>query len=194
MRRASYRAAVVSFPAERWADAYLNAAGADAGAGLLILKSFALAVQNKPYTISGKASAVQAVHFIDSACARLNAGTKTQGILAAEAMLSFLIARGNFSFLKKFIAAIEKGAHQRDGVLEVSLETAEEAEAQFFDELKKTLQAKSGASSIILNTAVKPELLGGFRLIIGSQRQDFSLRGSLVQLEKQLGGGIKHEL
>jgi F-type H+-transporting ATPase subunit delta len=177
------------FPAGRWAEAFLNAAGDDVENGLAVLSRFESGVKTLPADtaarISGLAAAEEAAAFIEKALLAAD-GEKSAGGEAARAIVFFLVQRGRLKEIGKFNEAARHLADERAKIVNVLLEAAQAPEAAFLDSIEKALKEQSGASSVVIQVLVTPALLGGYRLTVGSEMRDFSLAGKLKQLETML--------
>jgi F-type H+-transporting ATPase subunit delta len=65
------------------------------------------------------------------------------------------------------------------------VESAVKLDDKQLKELSALLKKKIG-SEVTLTNQVKPEILGGLRVTLGSRRIDVSLLGKLAQVKKQL--------
>lgn len=65
------------------------------------------------------------------------------------------------------------------------VESAVKLDDKQLKELGALLKKKIG-SEVTLTNQVKPEILGGLRVTLGSRRIDVSLLGKLAQVKKQL--------
>jgi F0F1-type ATP synthase delta subunit len=178
------------FPAGRWAEAFLNAAGDDVENGLAVLSRFESGVKTLPADtaarISGLAAAEEAAAFIEKALLAADGGEKSAGGEAARAIVFFLVQRGHLKELGKLNEAVRRLADERAKIVNVLLEAAQSPDAAFLDSIEKALKEQSGASGVVLQVLVTPALLGGYRLTVGSEMRDFSLAGKLKQLETML--------
>ncbi|MDR2481969.1 MAG: F0F1 ATP synthase subunit delta [Spirochaetaceae bacterium] len=180
----------MKFLPARWANAFLIAAGGSSEAGIVVLKSFAAAITGKQKYISGKTEAQNALNFLDKALSAVSFSEEdNQGIRSAKVILFFLISRGRLIFLENVIAAIEHEVHIRSRIIEARIDSAVNPDPEFLEKLEKTIKTKSGADGVNFLINEMPELLGGYRITIGSERQDFSLLRRLHQLETKLSGG-----
>jgi F-type H+-transporting ATPase subunit delta len=75
------------------------------------------------------------------------------------------------------LAALVESAFPLDG----------QGDPEFLESLKDALRQKTGAKDIKLTNKVNPELLGGYRLRIGSDLLDLSVQGQLRQMARCLG-------
>jgi F-type H+-transporting ATPase subunit delta len=103
--------------------------------------------------------------------------------------LALLIGKGLFSRIDAVMGEIQNIAASARGVLPVYAESAfpmeEEEKRDFIEGIKKG----TGAAEIRLEVRVNPELLGGYRLRIGSGAIDASIRGQLQKMAAALAAG-----
>jgi F0F1-type ATP synthase delta subunit len=175
----------LSFPAERWAEAFIAAAADDYTAGFELLRALAAVPIHR--RLSGLTNAKALTKRLNEVCAK-NEIKKTQGINAACAVIALLIARGQLKYFAEFVRAAEKMIEQRLKIIEVFLEAAAEPEPDFLDSLKEAIKTKRNARDVRFLISIKPELIGGYRFTIGSERWDTSLRGMLAELKTYIGG------
>jgi F-type H+-transporting ATPase subunit delta len=166
------------FLAERWAEAFVNASETNAGEGLALLRAVFPLVRGIPGEVSGRAAAFRLEKMLRAA-----AGTgESPGMEAAIRLLVLLVKKGNLRFSEAVTGAIEKILDRQRGTLECVLEAAAPPEEDFQEDLKKALIKKTGATEVRVLPRINPELLGGFRLRLGDEVLDASLRGQLEQM------------
>lgn len=188
------------FLAERWAEAFVYAAGAFTGGadaagpeasiknareGLAFLRTVLPLIREIPGEVAGRTAAFRLEKILRAAAAE-SAVEKTPGLEAALRLTVLLIKKGGLRFGDEVTGAIEQIIDQRQGLLEGILESAGPPEENFLEELKKALIKKTGAREIRLLPRIRPELLGGFRLRLGDEVLDASLRGQLRQMAADL--------
>ncbi|MDR1412002.1 MAG: F0F1 ATP synthase subunit delta [Spirochaetaceae bacterium] len=191
------------FIPERWAEAFINASGAfvnasgalagtaaveSAAEGLAVLKAVLPLLRGIPGEVSGRAAALRLEGMLRAAAAQAAAG-ESPGTEAAIRLLVLLVKKDKLRFSGSLIGAIEKITGRQRGVLECVLESANPPEEAVQKELKQALKTKTGAKDIRLLPRVRPELLGGFRLRLGDEILDASLRGQLGQMAADLAAG-----
>jgi F-type H+-transporting ATPase subunit delta len=203
------------FLPERWAQAFIRAVAADAAAagspkapgddpaveGLAFIKILSPVIRSVKGDVSGTAAAAQLEGMVRAAFAA-SAGSRADGANAgtqaaagsvmprhldlALCLVLLLVKKNLFRHIDRVILAIEQELDTLGGILRVHLESAQPATADFLDDLKQTLMKKTGASGVRMDTAVEPELLAGYRLRIGSEGIDASLRALIKQLGTEL--------
>jgi len=81
------------------------------------------------------------------------------------------------------IGEIIKILDKKNGVIKVMAEYAFEPEKDFTSKLKESIKKQTGAASVELTGQVNTELLGGYRLKIGDETIDASVRRQLMKME-----------
>jgi F0F1-type ATP synthase delta subunit len=201
------------FHPDRWAQAFVNACNASAAcgesgvhdisgvhdtggaeAGLAALKALFAALNRLPAPVSGTFSARQLDGMIRRAIAEsgLSAGDRNGGLEMAVRFILLLVRKGFFKYGGKVIGEVETILNRERGILKVRVDAALPPESAFEEALKAALRRKTGAEEILTEIRVVPELLGGCRLLIGSEFWDASLRGQLQSMARDLGasGGL----
>jgi F-type H+-transporting ATPase subunit delta len=183
------------FLAERWAEAYVGASGVKAGAfpaggaaenageGLALFRAVLPLLREIPGEVSGSAAALRIEKMLRGAAAKAG---EPPGAEAAIRLLALLVKKGNLRFGEDLAGAVEKLLDRRRGTLECVLEAAAPPEENFQAELEKALIKKTGATGVRILPRINPELLGGFRLRLGDEVLDASLRGQLEQMAADL--------
>jgi len=111
---------------------------------------------------------------------------------AREITLRFfrlLVRKKRVRHLDSVLAEIKNILNKKRGVVTVSAEYAFPPEDEFESILSEAIKKRTGASSVVVNRCVKPELLGGYRLRIGDEIIDASIRGQLRKLETSMARG-----
>jgi F0F1-type ATP synthase delta subunit len=181
------------FPKARWAEAFLHftAAATDDGIGsdcreaLAFLAVIAQNITKMPGNISGLRCATEMDRLLGKAI-EAAAYQKSGGIEAARALVFLLIKRGEIHELGQIIEEITRLAETRASVLTVRLDAATQPERAFLESLVATLKTRTRAKDVHLQVKLMPELLGGCRLSIGSEMEDYSIAGELQQLTEKL--------
>jgi F-type H+-transporting ATPase subunit delta len=100
-------------------------------------------------------------------------------------MLRIAVRNGRLAALPYLSAALKKIIEQESGIVEVSLESAREAEANT-QKIIEAKMAKRLAKKIKLNNIVVPELLGGIRILWDNRLIDLSATGRLKTMRNLL--------
>jgi F-type H+-transporting ATPase subunit delta len=100
--------------------------------------------------------------------------------------LLLLVRRGLFGRMDGIIERIGMELDKLRGFLQAGLESPFPPEEGFRKDLEGKLAGKTGAKGVTLEVKIVPDLLGGYRLRIGSEVIDASLRALLKKMETDL--------
>jgi len=75
---------------------------------------------------------------------------------------------------------------KRSGIIAVYLEYALPPPEEFEGSIKEMIKKRTGASDVEIVGKENPELIGGYRLRVGDEIIDASIRGQLRKMEKSL--------
>jgi hypothetical protein len=183
------------FAADRWAEAFIETCDAgnegSAGqceAGLAVLKAVFHCFRQAPYTLRGQAAAARFVGRLDSALGKCGYTGGERGVETARAVIFHLIRRDTFRYGSILIDEIEALLLKKRNILTVILDCAEKPDDGFIESLKNALKKRNKASDVRITVALEPRLIAGYRINIGSEREDFSVLGGMGQLERDLAG------
>jgi F-type H+-transporting ATPase subunit delta len=189
------------FEASQWAAAYRNECekqakrmgrAPDLTSGLDFLRAVVPALAKKAELIGGASSAAQVDRFIGAAAKEAGLADtieKSTEIRAARALLFLLIRQNCFQCAGALIASMQKLVEASSKTLQARLDAAREPESAFLDKVRAALAAQTGDVAVNLTVKVRPDLLGGFRVQVGSVLLDYSIAGQLAQLERKLREG-----
>jgi F-type H+-transporting ATPase subunit delta len=178
------------FTAERWASAFIRCSGEYAEDGLAALQVILPCITRIPGYLSGTSAA----RHVDQICgiALKRVGISNPGIEYACRMLVLLVKKGYFAYSGALVEAIERILDQKKGRVAVILESASVVDAEFQETLQRKLRERLARTQeirdVVLKTRIVPELLGGYRLRIGSEIVDASVRFLLQKMAAQLQG------
>jgi F-type H+-transporting ATPase subunit delta len=165
------------FQGDRWADAFMGASGDHAGESFLVLKAMVPLIAPLSGQIAGTGDAERLETMLRTALAPTD-----QGAEYAIRFVVLLVRKGCFDRLGAAFQAIEQRIDAKNGVCTVHVESAQPIEGDFQEKITAELIKKTGAREIRLVTQVVPELLGGYRLRIGTELVDTSLKGQLQRM------------
>jgi F0F1-type ATP synthase delta subunit len=173
------------FHPEHWAEAFINALGADAEKGLACLKALIPPVKSVHGALFGRTAARELERL-------LRDGAKEAGFSGREAeyairFTALLIEKNQIERIDLIASNIEKRLDKLKGVLEITAESAAPMDKTFEENLRKQIQEKTGAADVKLSARIVPEILGGYRLRIGGLCIDASLKGQLAKMAEELG-------
>jgi F-type H+-transporting ATPase subunit delta len=180
------------FQGDRWADAFLSASGDHAEEGLLVLKAVVPLISRLPGEIAGTGDAGRIEKLLRDALGT-PAQTRPLNDAGAEYAIRFvalLIRKGCFTRLGAAYRAIEERIDAKNGVCTVHAESAQPMDGDLQEKIKAELIKKTGAREIRLVSALVPELLGGYRLRIGTELLDTSLKGQLEKMAAETHAGF----
>jgi F-type H+-transporting ATPase subunit delta len=173
------------FPADRWALAFTGVCGADAGAGLEALRRLGPWFKGIPGAVSGSAAAARLGRAIAAAREKSGAGPDFSLEFAVR-LLMLLVKRDQVRHIDAVIREVQAVLDRQGRVLTVTVEAAFPLKGDFTETLKDGLRRRTGAAEIRLVPRIVPELLGGYRLRMGSEVLDGSLRGQLRKMARDL--------
>jgi F0F1-type ATP synthase delta subunit len=181
------------FSVDRWAEAFVEIceAGDSAGqceAGLAVLKSVSHCFEQVPYTLQGRTAAARFVDRLDSALKKCGYADEERGVKIACAVIFLLIQRDALQHISGLVDGIEALLLKKRNILTVILDCAEKPDDSFLESLKTALKKQRRASDVRITVVLEPKLIAGYRINIGSEREDFSVLGGMAQLERNLAG------
>ncbi|MHC6201567.1 F0F1 ATP synthase subunit delta [Breznakiellaceae bacterium SP9] len=192
--------------AERWALAYANSLdkkSAEAAAalraleeGLAFLTLLSASIKKAPGMISGKTTAAHIERLVRASLAHgADAVPLEQRIMEISLrFFTLIIERKCFAHIDAILEAVKRLIDRRKGVLSVTLEYADERSGTvgvFTQQLTSLLQQKASVQEVRITFKKTPELLGGYRLLIGSVLLDASVKTMLAKLASTLSGGLQ---
>ncbi|MDR1956228.1 MAG: F0F1 ATP synthase subunit delta [Treponema sp.] len=182
------------FSGDRWAAAFIGSCGLYAEEGLRALQSLVPVIGGIPGNLAGSASAQALEGIIRKALAQ--SGAANPGLEQAVRLILLLVKKGCFTHAPQLMAAIEALLDRQKGVLQVTVEAAVPVDPVFQKKLDAALIESWVAAEnpphtmtvkeIKMMVQIVPELLGGYRLRIGSERVDASLRAQLRRMAQDL--------
>ncbi|GHU21227.1 hypothetical protein FACS1894172_09040 [Spirochaetia bacterium] len=172
------------FYADRWAQAFVQAAGTNAEEACAVLQALITGMGTQdPRNPSAVETMIR--YSLD------NTGLKgNQGAEIACRVFVLLERKHFFKYRNELLAAISRIIDRNNGVVTISLESAFPVENE--KELRQEFAEKLNTQTVVLQTSVNPDLMGGYRLRIGSETIDASLRTLTEDLARYLtrSGGI----
>jgi len=167
------------FHAERWATAFLTVSGADANEAYLCLKALSTQIKTVHGVFFGHNASAKLEKVLRESAASI---PKTQAIEYVIRFLCLLVEKKTFGHVALVLQKIEQALNEQSGILDVTVETAAPVDSAFEQEMARMIKEKTGAADIKLKTRLRPELLGGYLLRIGSHYVDASLKGQLENM------------
>jgi len=175
------------FHAGRWAGAFITVSGANANEAFLCLKALAAQVKDVQGVLMGHSASAKLEKLLRESSSA-SATADADAVEYAIRLLCLLVEKNCFRYVNLLLQKIEQNLDAQNGILDVTLETSAAVDGGFEEELTLTIKEKTGAAGVRMKTRVRPELLGGFLLRIGSHYIDASLKGQLENMAAQLSG------
>jgi len=176
------------FHAQRWASAFLSVSGKDANEAFLCLKAFSAQIKNVHGVFFGHSVSVQLEKILRESAASVI--EKNPAVEYVIRFLCLLVEKNCFRHIELVLQKIEQALDEQNRILDVTIESASPVDSGFEKELSKMIKEKTGAADIKMKTRLRPELLGGYLLRIGSHYVDASLKGQLENIAAHLGENI----
>ncbi|MDP1834933.1 MAG: ATP synthase F1 subunit delta [Chlamydiales bacterium] len=101
------------------------------------------------------------------------------------ALMTLLLERGRIQYVPELTKAFAVLVNERLGVLEVRLITANPVSSGVKDALAKKLEQSYG-KKIEFIERIDPKMMGGVRLMIGTQMVDSSIRAKLFRIKESM--------
>ena len=188
-----------TFHADRWAGAFFAVSGENADAVFLRLKALAPGIKSVRGAFFGygaaaklekvlRGSSLQGSPLQGSALlgSEDSGGITDQSVEYAIRFICLMVEKKCIRRIDSLLAKIGEMLDERKGILNVGLESANLADSGLIEEMTRNIREKTGAAEIKIKTCVRPELLAGYVLRIGSFYVDASLKGQLEKLTADL--------
>jgi len=169
------------FISKQWASAFVNSVekeGGDIEDGVNTLKALADAADSLPGAVFGRAAAISLEPLIRGAMTEIK-----QGQEIAVRFFLLMVRKNVVCYIDSVIGDIKKILDKKNGVIKVLAEYAFEPEKNFISGLIESIKKQTGAASVELTGQVNTELIGGYRLKIGDETIDASVRRQLLEME-----------
>lgn len=170
------------FSAERWAAAFMNVAGEDAEGAFAALQVLVPPLGSLKGAVRGFAASRQIEGFLRRAVA----GESRQMEIALRFAV-LLIRRNGLIHIGPVCQAIEGALDRKNGVITALVETAQPLDEAYQGVLRERIRAWTGAAGVKLRVCQVPELLGGYRVRVGSVCWDASALGQVRKMARSLG-------
>jgi F-type H+-transporting ATPase subunit delta len=106
----------------------------------------------------------------------------------AGRFVQLLFDRRRVAMLGEVIAAYRDRVDERRGVVRGRLESARAVPTDVAGEVRAALDRRTG-KDVVLTESLRPELIGGLRVVLGDRILDVSVAGRLDALRRQLRAG-----
>jgi len=176
------------FHAGRWAGAFLDVSGKDANEAFLCLKALSGQIKTVHGVFFGHNASVKLEKILreSAAVCAANSAEKNPAVEYAIRFLCLLVEKKCFTQISLILQKIEQTLNEQNGILDVTVESAVSVDSGFEEELSRMIKERTGAAGVKMKMFVKPELLGGYLLRIGSFYVDSSLKGQLESMEAHI--------
>ena len=165
--------------ARPYAEALFKAGGSAADAEQVnALAAVAADPQLRQFADNPKVSAQQVFDVI-SAVAKVALAPKV------EAFLRAVLDNGRLAALPEIAAQFQALVNAKSGVSDAVIESAYPIDAAALSDVVATLEKRFGRK-LKATVAVKPELIGGIRVVVGDEVLDTSVRARLEQMKTAL--------
>ena len=172
------------FHAGRWAGAFISVSGANADEAFLCLKALSAQVKTVSGAIFGHSASAELEKILRESAAATH--EETPATEYAIRLLCLLVEKNCFRYIDLLLQKIEQNLDAQNRILDVTVEAASAVDGGFEKEFERQIKEKTGAAGVKMKTRVRPELLGGYLLRIGSHYIDASLKGQLENMAAQL--------
>jgi ATP synthase F1 delta subunit len=181
-----------TFHTDRWAEAFLAVTGENAQAVFLFLKIIAPRVKSVHGLFSGHGSSVKIEEILRDSVN--SAGIEENYLDAAEYAIRFvclLVEKNGLKRVDILLTRIEQLLNERRGILDVTVEAAAPFDGGFEEELARMIQEKTGSAGVKIKTVIRPELIGGYLIRLGSFYIDASLKRQMENMMEDFTREIK---
>ncbi|MDR1899893.1 MAG: F0F1 ATP synthase subunit delta [Treponema sp.] len=179
--------------ARNFAGAFLRLPAAEAEEALAALKALVPCVAAIPGRVGGRGDAARLERMMRKAAERVRGGAaadSTAGLERAIRLVTLLVRKNLRHLAASVVREGERIIDGMKGTLEVRLESAGPVDEDFLDALRERLSAcrapGTGAKRVRIVPVDEPALLGGYRLVIGGETIDASLRGQIRKMAADL--------
>jgi len=169
------------FMSKQWAAAFVNyieKEGGDIEDGVNTLKALVGFADSLPGAVFGRAAAIKLEPLVRSAIAEAKQGQET-----AVRFFLLMVKKNAIRHAASIISEINKILDKKSGVIKVIAEYAFEPEKDFIPGIKEFIKKQTGAKSVELAGQINTELIGGYRLKVGDEIIDASVRRQLLKMK-----------
>ena len=170
------------FHSKRWADVFINVLGKNVKEGFDYLNLIVPIIKRAPLHINAYSASVQIEKILKEGLATC-ANPELEYV---NRFICLMIEKKKFGFIDSVLEKIEIKLNKMNNVLAVTLDSAVPLNEVFEKNICDQIMVHTGASGISLKKRIKPELLGGYRLWIGQNFFDASLREQIKLMKKDM--------
>ena len=174
------------FHTDRWARAFLAVSGENSAETFQYIKIFSSQVKRIHGAFFGHSAASELEKVLLESVNTAGITEESNAALYAVRFVCLLVERNRFKYIDLLTARIEQILNARNGILDVTLESASPVDSVFETELSQMIKERTGAVEVKMKTKIREDLLGGFLLRIGSFYIDASLKGQINKLASEL--------
>jgi len=174
-----------------WAEAFINTLEKDGCRiedGIEALEVFASQVSSLRGTVFGRSAAEKLEALLRDGMKK--AGVSSPAYEAALCFIVLMVRKNAFRHVDRVIDEVNKILDKKNGIVRVVVEYAaapgkDDSSAKPIDEerIKEWVKKRSGAARVEMLTHNNQGLIGGYRLRIGDEIIDASVRSQLRELE-----------
>jgi F0F1-type ATP synthase delta subunit len=174
----------------RWAAVFVNILGGNAEEGLDLLRALVKPVKTIPGALFGCAAARRLEKILLESSGGFSGDAQIYARVIRYIVL--LVRKNCFVRIDLIMQKIEELVDEQKGILAVTVESAVPMNSDSEQELRQKIMERTGAKAVKMKPRVVPDLLGGYRLLIGGFYVDASLKGQIerMQFALSLSGGI----
>jgi len=169
------------FISRQWASAFVNSIekeGGDIEDGINTLKALTEFADSLPGEVSGRAAAIMLEPLVRNAITKAKQGQET-----VVRFFLLMVKKNVICHAGSIINEIKRILDKQSGVIKVLAEYAFEPEKDLISDLKELVKKRTGAAGVELTGQINAELIGGYRLKIGDEIIDASVRRQLQKME-----------
>ena len=178
-----------TFHADRWVEAFFAVSGENAEAVFLYLKIIAPQLKSIHAAFFGHGSSVKLEEILRNCITDIKDTSA-----AAEYAIRFvclLIEKNCFRHIDILLLRIEQMLNKLKGILDVTVEAASPLDSNFENEMARMIRGKTGSAGVKIHTVIKPELLGGYLIRIGSFYVDASFKRQIENMMEDFTRAFK---
>jgi len=150
---------------------------------LVCLQSLSPQLKNASGSLFGRTAAQRFEILLRESTITENTETEYMYVIR---FICLLIEKNSLHRIDSIVVQIEKQLDKQNGILDVTVESAEPIDCGFKNELEKMITGKTGAAGIKMDMRVIPELLAGYRLHFDGWYYDASLKEIMKTMAAEL--------
>ena len=199
------------FHAQRWAKVFLGASEEKAQEAFLCLKEIYAPVKLRQGAFFGRVRSFRLEKILRECAAKTaDAGYCGTVLEIAIRFICLLTEKKCFQFIDLILEKIEQMLNEKNGIIDVTVESAFSVGGDFKKELEKNIikminteydevprvtynevprvRGAVKAEGVKIKTQINPQLLGGYLIRINTFYIDASLKGQLEKMKSELSG------